>query len=774
MDAGNERTVRVAVIGSGLAGMSAAHVLSQTPGFHVALFERNPGLGMDAGSIPVPCECEDCEASGLLRGGKGKKLSGNYRQRHYAGRIDVPMRSFFPGYYPYLTALYDSLAIPHKQSDNSMSFFSLPASKDPETVFVSPQSFPTKLDTSKLSEKSSDVVAMASVKDSYFTFSCYRIPPPVNNFFGIPDFPSLQLLAKDPSRYLSHVTRSFRISRDYFAFIRQCVDLMDSGVLDLAKEGKGVLGSLTFGQFMSQSSYSDDFWSVFLPLFSGACTCTFDDLKAFPAYIIIEYSAVCLPDGKMSFVTCGTKEVCTRLAAPIQQVLCSTTVDGIVHDSGTGKFTLTTIPTEYAHTENAAANRTTHEFDHVIFATQANQASRILRATVSAPARNGSVRVGDGNAVYETFVANAARVLDRFPYTRSLVVCHTDATLMPSLREEWRCLNFGVLEEHKRAQMTPRAGSGLQANHTANYDVDNVAMCTHFSQMTQTEVPESVPPLFQTTNPIVLPRPDTVISATWYERAIVRMDTADALRQLSVLQGGGGGVWFVGSFVGDGIPLLESCVTSAIAAAKGIVAKEAAKGECSGELFMPPGMVEKNIALVIGVNQIATKLNLERPEFIPYIRIAYFTVQAITLSVAFYIRNQITTKNDKTPLVYTEAKSIFEPKNLETVTTTNEKYDLVKSNESLQQLAIGLLMMCVMHFQFGYIRPLLLQAVLGLKNVYGTQLFRIHVLGQAATGDLKRPWKKSPFEAATEAVTPKEAKALEKKEEKKKLGKKSE
>ena len=69
--------VRVAVIGSGLAGLATAYYLAQTPPdkgrcVHVDLFERQPKLGMDAESISVERD--------------GKEV-----------RVDVPMRSFSEG-----------------------------------------------------------------------------------------------------------------------------------------------------------------------------------------------------------------------------------------------------------------------------------------------------------------------------------------------------------------------------------------------------------------------------------------------------------------------------------------------------------------------------------------------------------------------------------------------------------------------------------------------------------------------------------------------------
>jgi uncharacterized protein with NAD-binding domain and iron-sulfur cluster len=70
----------VAILGGGVAGLSAAHELAER-GFHVRVYERKPVLGGKARSIPVP------------NSGTG-------------GRADLPGEHgfrFFPGFYKHVT-----------------------------------------------------------------------------------------------------------------------------------------------------------------------------------------------------------------------------------------------------------------------------------------------------------------------------------------------------------------------------------------------------------------------------------------------------------------------------------------------------------------------------------------------------------------------------------------------------------------------------------------------------------------------------------------------
>ncbi|KAJ2045389.1 hypothetical protein GGI08_006829, partial [Coemansia sp. S2] len=87
-----EKSKHVAVIGSGLAGLSAAYFLQQG-GHTVELFERGGSAGMDLASVDVD-----------------------------GHRVDVPFRVFTPDYYPCLHSLYTHLGIDTAAADYSLSF----------------------------------------------------------------------------------------------------------------------------------------------------------------------------------------------------------------------------------------------------------------------------------------------------------------------------------------------------------------------------------------------------------------------------------------------------------------------------------------------------------------------------------------------------------------------------------------------------------------------------------------------------------------------------
>ncbi|MEM1439271.1 MAG: FAD-dependent oxidoreductase [Pseudomonadota bacterium] len=87
--------MRVAVVGSGIAGLTAAWSLSTR--HEVTVFEKSSSPGMDAHSLDIETP------EGLAR-------------------VDVPLRVFFDGFYPNLTKLYRLLSVEFKPVNYSASF----------------------------------------------------------------------------------------------------------------------------------------------------------------------------------------------------------------------------------------------------------------------------------------------------------------------------------------------------------------------------------------------------------------------------------------------------------------------------------------------------------------------------------------------------------------------------------------------------------------------------------------------------------------------------
>ncbi|KAI8825279.1 inorganic phosphate transporter Pho88 [Fimicolochytrium jonesii] len=176
-----------------------------------------------------------------------------------------------------------------------------------------------------------------------------------------------------------------------------------------------------------------------------------------------------------------------------------------------------------------------------------------------------------------------------------------------------------------------------------------------------------------------------------------------------------------------------------------------------------------NLIVVFGLMQVANKFELDKEENTPYLRAAYLGMQIISVIVWGLIYSKVVAANDQTPLVYTEAANALDPSNTTTIRTTVKDYDIKKIIEQLRSQAIAAAILGLMHFKFGYLRPLLLQSILGFKALYSTQLVQIHLLGKQPVAELVRPWKAAnPFGETVKPTTEKEIKAKEKREAKKK------
>jgi hypothetical protein len=101
-------------------------------------------------------------------------------------RIDVPMRSFFPEYYPFLRNLYNQVGIPYAQTDNSMSFATIEdGALDPSSIYQHEGSFPVNC---RMDEKMDKSEVSGEIRP-YFSFSCHDSG---DNLYSLPDLPAFE------------------------------------------------------------------------------------------------------------------------------------------------------------------------------------------------------------------------------------------------------------------------------------------------------------------------------------------------------------------------------------------------------------------------------------------------------------------------------------------------------------------------------------------------------------------------------------------------------
>ncbi|KAI3620369.1 hypothetical protein CBS9595_002336 [Malassezia furfur] len=169
---------------------------------------------------------------------------------------------------------------------------------------------------------------------------------------------------------------------------------------------------------------------------------------------------------------------------------------------------------------------------------------------------------------------------------------------------------------------------------------------------------------------------------------------------------------------------------------------------------------------MFGVMQLAKRIPFEEnPDYVTYARIGYLAAQLACLAVYYFCSIQIKKKNDLTVLKYVNAKNPMEPGEL--VTTTNRDYDLAEVSKSVRGILMGMGIVALMHFYFGYTNPLVIQSLIPFKNALESNMAKIWIWGVPATGELKRPFKPAPglFSSLTENNGPQTEKAAVKEAE---------
>jgi uncharacterized protein len=286
---------------------------------------------------------------------------------------------------------------------------------------------------------------------------------------------------------------------------REALRLVFSAPRDLAR---GVAQGLSLDEYLRQRGYGADFVNgMLLPSFAAICTCSYEAVRRYPAEVIIGFfSSGSLFSGTWR-ARHGADDAIRRLLQPCGELRNNTAVTAVEPGS--------------AGLRVVEADGRSDRFDHVVLAVQAHQA-----AVLAQPAE-----------------PQAAALLARVPHESSEVVVHGDGALVPD--------SVGDAPVH------------FQVDPTASRPMASIRLNRIIPELAGRQA------LFQTWNPLVEPHRASVLGRAHFERPVVDLDSQAAMTQLVAMQRADGRrLWFCGSYLMPGIPLLESAAQSAVQVAE--------------------------------------------------------------------------------------------------------------------------------------------------------------------------------------------------------------
>ncbi|KAI8141588.1 hypothetical protein BJV82DRAFT_670499 [Fennellomyces sp. T-0311] len=514
MDTRKEQPVKVAVIGSGLAGLTAAYLLAQNDAFEPHIFEKGDKLGMDAASISV----------------------GSSQDKF---RIDVPMRSFMSGYYCHLFRLYQHLKISFIPAKFSFGWYRIQAPNN-QSVCASADQAPSQ-----------------TVNRSHMTYSGSRT-------IGFLESPESR--AASFTEYVKEIYHScwklYVVSISYLWLMGLALWLHHRGHL-VNKEH--IVHRMTLGDWFRRHRFHPYFvHDIFVPLFAAVCTNSWKSMLDYPAVDVLEYMAMGLFQ-ESYVVKGGVRHIVDRLSSPLANIHLQTCIVSIKPSSSEYNLELTD------------ASGQVHHFHHVIFATQGNQALSILRQCqyqLSSDHQKLARDIEMATDILRLFRYDKAIVVNHTDTRllpsdqknwRSLNLASLDTSVQLSDK------NDVTIPYPHDTTMTTHILTMTHDNQVLKDGEDIFMQTTNPCVSPQ---PDKILSKAWFERATVTLTSRKAIFDGLFTPYDPRNTTALHLGRCQ----GNSGIWFVGSYCWPGIPLLEGCVASAeMVVAEGIAATEGIK-----------------------------------------------------------------------------------------------------------------------------------------------------------------------------------------------------
>ena len=175
----------------------------------------------------------------------------------------------------------------------------------------------------------------------------------------------------------------------------------------------------SFKQWLDIHHFSEDFQTLYLvPFLSGMGTCSKNQIFEYPASVILHMISKWGDETQQ--VEGGTRNVCAKLLEPVSEIVFNCEIAGVWKDVGTGKVVI------------IDSNGYKRHFDKVVFAGAAATARKIISAN---PPSDLAVIDPDQRVL---------SALSKFSFLPVRVIVHTDSSILPRNKKDWRGINFAI------------------------------------------------------------------------------------------------------------------------------------------------------------------------------------------------------------------------------------------------------------------------------------------------------------------------------------------
>ncbi|NNG99523.1 FAD-dependent oxidoreductase [Acinetobacter sp. ANC 5414] len=262
---------------------------------------------------------------------------------------------------------------------------------------------------------------------------------------------------------------------------------------------------ITLAEFINNNDIEEVFWhGAVMPVLYTICTCNPKTIGEWPAKPLLTFLRQLTDGDALLRLQGGTPALVDKLIEGIE-----------IHNSSA--ITQVKEQENGVLVENALGEQ--RIFDRVIVATPTNKIETFLNN--------------------EQF-SDDIELLKKFKFEQGQLVIHTDQTVMPPKRKDWAVLSYMMDRKFTRQQFTVWLNSVEPSLVGKN-------------------------PVFQTWQPVTEIDPKKIISSVTLTRAVVDSQTVALNKELQQRHKDlNRKVFYCGSWSCDGLPLLESAVTSAI------------------------------------------------------------------------------------------------------------------------------------------------------------------------------------------------------------------